>query len=191
MSEEPGSPIGDILRTTRVAFHDPATQIRLLHLELGSTDDNISAMLDVRDKDSAPSYNAISYVCGTPPARNVITVNGQAVQVRDNRFEALQQTTLHFPECYVWVDAICINQNDLAEKSAQVAIMGEIYVKASLVLARVGPTDSFVRSVRALEGTPIAQDLTEHEYQVERSIMTYKWYPDGLTFSRDAVPTDC
>lgn len=126
MSGEPGSPIGDISHTTRVAFHDPKTQIRLLYLDSDSTEDNISAALDVWDKDSAPSYNAISYVCGTSPARNVITVNRQAVMVRDNCFEALQQANMHFPGSYVWVDAICINQNDLAEKSAQVAIMGEI-----------------------------------------------------------------
>jgi len=144
MDEKPGSPISDISRTTRVAFHDPATQIRLLHLDPSSTDDNISATLDVWDKDSAPSYYAISYVCGTSPAQNVITVNDQAILVRDKCFEAVQQTNLHFPGSYVWVDAICINKNDLAEKSAQVAIMGDIYVKTSFVLACIGPTDPFI-----------------------------------------------
>lgn len=189
MSEEPGSPISDISRTTQMAFHDPATQIRLLQLDPGSTDDNISATLDVWDKDSAPSYYAVSYVCGTSPARNVITVNSQVVLVRDNCFEALQQTSLHFPGCYVWVDAICINQNDLAEKSAQVAIMGDIYVKASFVLACIGPTDPFVQSVRALEGMPIAQDFAEHEdYQIERSTKTWKWYPDGFTCPETRFP---
>lgn len=51
----------------------------------------------------------------------------------DKRFwcaTTLQQTDLHFPGSYVWVDAICINPDDLAEKSAQVAMMGEIYNKA-------------------------------------------------------------
>jgi len=189
MNEEPGSPISDISRTTRVAFHDPATQIRLLHLDPSSTDDNISATLDVWDKDSAPSYNAISYVCGTSPARNGITVNDQTVLVRDNCFEALQQTNLHFPGCYVWVDAICINKNDLAEKSAQVAIMGMIYVKAAHVLACIGPTDSFFQSIRALDGKGLAREVTEHEdYKLERTTMTYKWYPDGLTCPETRFP---
>jgi hypothetical protein len=189
MSGEPGSPIGGISRTTRVAFHDPATQIRLLRLDPSSTGDSISATLDVWDKGSAPSYNAISYFCGTSPARNVITVNGQSVHVRDNCFEALQQTNLHFPASYVWVDAICINQDDLAEKSAQVAIMGEIYVKASLVLACIGPTDACIQSIRMLEGGVLVQDFTEHaEYQVERSTMTYKWYPDGVACPETRFP---
>ena len=189
MSEEPGSTISDISRTTRVAFHDPATQIRLLHLNPSSTDDHISATLDVWDKDSAPSYYAISYVCGTSPARNVITVNCEAVLVRDNCFEALQQTNLHFPGSYVWVDAICINQNDLAEKSAQVAMMGKIYVEASLVLACIGPTHPFIQSIRALDGQKLAQGLTDDEdYQVERSTMTWKWYPDGLNRPETRFP---
>jgi hypothetical protein len=189
MSEEPGSPIGDISRTTRVAFHDPATQIRLLRLDPSSNGDVISATLDVWDKDSAPSYNAISYVCGTSPARNEITVNGQAVLVRDNCFEALQQANLHFAGSYVWVDAICINQNDLAEKSAQVAIMREIYVKASLVLACIGPMDLFIQSIRALDGHAIVREFTEYgNFQVERSTMTRKWYPDGLTCPETRFP---
>lgn len=141
------------------------------------------------DKDSAPSYYAISYVCGTSPARNVITVNSQVVLVRDNCFEALQQTSLHFPGCYVWVDAICINQHDLTEKSAQVAMMGVIYTQALLVLACIGPPDSFIQSIRALNGTGITQDLTEDDcYQVERSTMTVKWYPDGLECPKTRFP---
>jgi hypothetical protein len=35
----------------------------------------------------------------------------------------------------LWIDAICINQNDLNEKSKQVLIIGEIYSKATKVYA--------------------------------------------------------
>ena len=37
-----------------------------------------------------------------------------------------------------WIDAICINQKDLAERSSQVAIMSEIHAKASVVNAWLG-----------------------------------------------------
>ncbi|KAM5363563.1 hypothetical protein ACJZ2D_011947 [Fusarium nematophilum] len=42
----------------------------------------------------------------------------------------------------IWADAICINQNDIDEKSAQVCIMDRIYSKATFVLAWLGPEDA-------------------------------------------------
>ena len=42
---------------------------------------------------------------------------------------------------YIWADAICINQNDIDEKSAQVAMMDRIYSSTSYVVAWLGPPD--------------------------------------------------
>lgn len=39
----------------------------------------------------------------------------------------------------VWVDALCINQKDLTERSLQVLRMGIIYSKAKNVLVWLGP----------------------------------------------------
>lgn len=41
----------------------------------------------------------------------------------------------------LWVDAICIDQSNAAEKSPQVAMMGDIYRSASRVVAWLGPSD--------------------------------------------------
>lgn len=41
---------------------------------------------------------------------------------------------------YFWIDAICINQEDVLEKSAQVSLMGEIYKKATHGIVWLGPT---------------------------------------------------
>ena len=38
---------------------------------------------------------------------------------------------------YFWVDAICINQEDIKEKTYQVCLMGQIYSDASLVISWV------------------------------------------------------
>lgn len=46
---------------------------------------------------------------------------------------------------YFWIDAICINQNSIPERSAQVKIMGDIYAKARTVLVWLGPEDSLSR----------------------------------------------
>jgi hypothetical protein len=41
----------------------------------------------------------------------------------------------------IWVDAICINQNDTYERSQQVQVMRQIYSKATSVVAWVDPFD--------------------------------------------------
>ena len=38
----------------------------------------------------------------------------------------------------IWIDAVCINQNDDLEKSGQIPLMGEIYSKAAEVLVWLG-----------------------------------------------------
>jgi hypothetical protein len=43
---------------------------------------------------------------------------------------------------YLWIDEICINQQDLEERSAQIAIMGDIYRAAQSVLVWLGPHDA-------------------------------------------------
>ncbi|PMD39508.1 heterokaryon incompatibility, partial [Hyaloscypha variabilis F] len=39
-----------------------------------------------------------------------------------------------------WIDAICINQADLEEKASQVGAMNNIFRRASLVSAWLGPS---------------------------------------------------
>lgn len=38
----------------------------------------------------------------------------------------------------LWIDAICINQRSIAERSVQVMHMGEVYTKAASVIAWLG-----------------------------------------------------
>lgn len=50
----------------------------------------------------------------------------------------LRQAHWHGQCRYYWVDAICIDQSNLDEKSKQVVIMANIYKRAAHVLAYVG-----------------------------------------------------
>jgi hypothetical protein len=148
----------------RTALRDPNLQIRLLLLDAaGSDEDIISTSLEVWNKEDAPPYNAISYVCGDAQRMQDVTVNGSQVAVRYNCYCALWQTRLHFPESRVWTDAICINQLDLEEKTAQVTMMYEIYSNAMQVLAYIGPSDmhSDVILRAANDMDAVVQDLPE------------------------------
>ena len=135
----------ETLRTNNDVFttlSDSTAQIRLLRLDAESTENHIKAYLSTWERSSLPDFNAISYVCGQAFPHNAVYINGHEFYVGDNCFYALKQVCLHYPGSYVWIDAICINQQDLEEKSAQVSAMGGIYRSALRVLACIGPSDA-------------------------------------------------
>lgn len=81
-----------------------------------------------------------------------IRVNGCTLQVRENLFHFLCQlrdSTIHKYKglkldvlcAAVWIDALCINQNDTIERNEQVARMCDIYLCASQVLVWLGLRD--------------------------------------------------
>lgn len=206
MSDKIDLSIAEDHESIHTPFRGPETQIRLLHLNAEAKADSIAVSLETWDIESAPPDNAISYAWGAPSERHAITVNGIRLPVRKNCFHALKQVRLHYPECHVWMDAICINQVDLDEKSAQVAMMGSIYKKAALVLSCIGPADAFIQTSQAKYGEAIFQKTVLEEsmdedmerkrngtagvMEVDISTMTHRWYPDGLGDDRISFPAN-
>ena len=117
----------------------PSQQIRLLSFEPGSEQNAIHCKLQVLNVDDAHDYNAISYTWGKPLNTHIIVIDGLSVPVRGNCCYALRQAQNYQTDMYYWIDAICINQDDVEEKNVQVAMMGEIYARATCVLACIGP----------------------------------------------------
>jgi hypothetical protein len=93
--------------------------------------------------DAAPSYDALSYVWGTPdPSTDeCMYCNGEATATGFELARALRRLRLPTSTRIVWVDAICINQKDKEEKSYQVPLMGSIYSLARRVVVWLGPGD--------------------------------------------------
>lgn len=89
-----------------------------------------------------PGYFAISYVWGTAPDRNPtheIILDNRRFPIAANLHAALQSyRAAYATTCRFWVDAICINQADDQEKSAQIPLMRDIYHLALEVLAWLG-----------------------------------------------------
>ncbi|KAK2743174.1 heterokaryon incompatibility protein [Colletotrichum kahawae] len=87
-------------------------------------------------------FLALSYVWGPPTPVQHIILNGHQFPVGPNLFQAL----LHLRPnerirqgFKLWIDAICINQEDIAERSAQVGRMRDIYAAAWQVVIWLGP----------------------------------------------------
>lgn len=90
--------------------------LRLLPSRISSS--RIYCELEVANiEDSAGKYVAGSYVWGPEtPAAN-IRVNGVKTEVRENLVHFLRACRLKREVFVIWIDAICINQNNLEERS--------------------------------------------------------------------------
>jgi hypothetical protein len=88
----------------------------------------------------APPYVALSYCWGTLIEKAPIALNRQAVGVTLNLHAALLRLRRKKVE-YIWVDALCINQEDKEERSIQIGRMAAIYKQAKEVVIWLGEMD--------------------------------------------------
>lgn len=136
---------------TRPRFHywplDPArNEIRLLRL-LPPLDNGIpkelqplSCHLEHVSLDDKPTYAALLYVFGAAQPPSFLGVNGQMLQITKNLENALRHLEKSLNCGHVWIDAVCINQGDVEEKSVQVPRMCSLYDHANVVIAWLGPS---------------------------------------------------
>jgi hypothetical protein len=104
-----------------------------------------------RDTYSHPDYHVVSYAHDGSEIKDIIVIDwgddlsptlpasARKLSVPANLVEALRHLPWPDRRIMVWADAICINQEDLEEKSAQVAMMDRIYSRARFVSAWIGP----------------------------------------------------
>ncbi|KAL6802806.1 heterokaryon incompatibility domain-containing protein [Trichoderma sp. SZMC 28013] len=89
-----------------------------------------------------PKFEALSYMWGTEKADDAITLNGHPFEVGKNLLDALlflRGSIMSKKTCQLfWIDAICINQNDVEERNRQVSIMDQIYFRAVTVVVWLG-----------------------------------------------------
>jgi Heterokaryon incompatibility protein (HET) len=93
----------------------------------------IICSLEILSLDSSYNYESLSYVWGDPIDTIPIHANGCRFNAARNLYWVRRLRTSSAPR-RVWVDAICINQDDVDERGAQVSIMREIYCKASVLV---------------------------------------------------------
>ena len=158
--------------------------IRLLRLMPNENDTaNIRCELfeyALRESDKATHpYEALSYVWGNSDKRQPIFIENQCLAVTLNLHAALLRLRDHDIPRIIWVDAVCINQEDTQEKEHQIQSMAKIYGKASRVIVWLGEraddSDVALEAIRAA-GNPTNISDREMIQQAILPLLQRPWF---------------
>jgi hypothetical protein len=158
---------------------------RLMILEPGELDDELECHLKHIRSLQDHEYEALSYVWGETSTKHVIQCSGTKIQITANLEGALRQLRYANRPRVLWVDAICINQDDKAERSRQVRIMQEIYANATQVVVWLGRSaDGDARAFASLQKLKSQLNGQDNSWFLIR----LGWYRDrsGRVFSGGA-----
>jgi hypothetical protein len=94
-----------------------------------------------------------------------ILYNDKSFPVSESLFSALSHLRHHGISGRLWVDAICIRQDDLVKKASQVQLMSQIYGSAEEVVIWLGPECEYLSDVVWTFNTfyaAVEKDLEDH-----------------------------
>ncbi|KAK5630983.1 hypothetical protein RRF57_006698 [Xylaria bambusicola] len=147
---EPLPPVPEVGKTSSFT--------RLMCLSPGTGTNTLECTLITVDIANSPlEYEALSYVWGTEEAQQPIKCDGYDIPMTlnlEHALLALRHPTLPRP---LWVDAICINQQDMDERARQVAYMRLVYQYANRVVVWLGPETAVTK-----RGLTRARELCEY-----------------------------
>ncbi|KAF5022039.1 hypothetical protein F66182_5922 [Fusarium sp. NRRL 66182] len=146
----------------------PPGQIRLLTIN-PDRETMVAAQLHTVNIDNCPVYKCLSYTWDGPRSDETsedwsrptatILINGLEMPIRknlNNALAALDRSDMLGP---IWIDALCINQDDIEERNAQVAQMAQIYKDAQEVIVWLGHEEAYTRTaVVNMQRIPITRE---------------------------------
>lgn len=147
---------------------------------------------------SETPYSCLSYRWGEPLPSWKILINGRAHRVGGNLYDFLdtfRQSTRNQSTEYVWIDAICIAQDDVLERNHQVTQMGDIYSTARSVYVWLGKMPSIAPIVTSLKNwqNPTYEDISTvrsgllSDYLFENEYWNRAWITQEFLLARHAV----
>jgi hypothetical protein len=171
-------------RCIRVLDLDPLPTFFVNHAKW-----HLSGKLRVVSLQDCPRFMALSYVWGgysTP--RDVIHCNeGTIIEITTNCRDTLIALRKRYGRLTIWVDAICIDQQDVQEKSKQIPLMEEIYSWAERVIIWLGPGNnsshkamrwlqraaygSFFNAFIRIASIPISKQRSRYKFALMSGIM--------------------
>jgi hypothetical protein len=123
--------------------HSPLTESQIRLFRICSTDSAspIEIKIQIFETEDYPPYHALSYEWGDPDHTQIVLIDNKTLTVPQNLVHFLLRLVESELDTMFWADAICINQENLPEKSGQVRHMGFIFAKAIHVNAWVWNKD--------------------------------------------------
>ncbi|KAH7075820.1 heterokaryon incompatibility protein-domain-containing protein [Paraphoma chrysanthemicola] len=112
--------------------------------------------------DHAPKYTAISYAWGDGIDTRTLLLQGVNIPVAVSLHDALRAVRRREEDVFVWVDALCIDQQNNEEKNRQIRLMGQIYSCATSVAIWIGP--EFENSELAV---PLLQNVKDNTVDMQ------------------------
>lgn len=136
-----------------------AEQIRLLSIIPSDCDDS-QIECQLSHATIADKYVTLSYEWRDPKDTVPIRLNGQDFHITTNLESCIRvlRSSKVCENIKLWIDAICINQQDTQERNTQVSLMGMIYKSAEFSIAWLG-----------MAGRPCktALQVLQHDYPVK------------------------
>ncbi|KAI0549974.1 heterokaryon incompatibility protein-domain-containing protein [Xylaria curta] len=117
-------------------------EVRLMNLLPGRDSSPISVEIFHVMLDSSPQYEALSYAWGLKDDAYHALAGSAKIAISTNLHEALQHLRSTEHKRTLWIDALCIDQNNDKERSQQISLMRDIYRTASQVVIWLGAKSS-------------------------------------------------
>lgn len=125
-----------------VPLKEDTGDFRLLLLEPGRHDDELQIQLQPAWLIYPPCYEALSYVWGTELAPYPVVANGKyKLAITRNLDSALRHLRQPRGTRTLWVDALCIDQDNVEERNMQVQKMAQLYFSSHKTAIWLGPDE--------------------------------------------------
>ena len=145
--------------------------IRLIRIQDQDALEELQIEMMVVQLDSLPAYEALSYRWDDESEREIIMANGCDMSVMRPVHNFLQYRRQNTNGHLLWIDSLCIDQTDVADKESQIPLMGKIFSQASHVTVWLGDLEN-VDMVEALIQS--ISSGSHQPYQITESNVRYR-----------------
>ncbi len=193
------------------ALNTPEDEFRLLVFENTDsvdTDELLKCYVQhesMRRAALLPDFYAVSYTWGDISQRSTILVGGNKIKVPRNAEVALRRCIheLHTHgltqdirprRLYIWIDAVCINHADRAERSSQLSMMNAVYTQAKTVMIWLGEDEDH-SAEQAVDSVHAVVEQCKTETNDLAGLFKRMWDTSArrlsIRSSDDALPKSC